>query len=135
MPDWPCRRKNWDMPSLLPPTQSQLRGWLGLLRLPSGRVGEGEDVIYLSSCVALYIGVTTTAAPCIERHQSVGLHKSLEGFVPDPRIFPGSAGAAYQVLAGMQLGVEVARQQLARSAEASEPSNLALSSLFWCTLF
>ena len=86
MPDWPYRRKNGNMPSLLPPTQSQLRGWLGLLRLSSGRVGEGEDVIYLT----LHIGVTTTAAPSIERHQSVGFHKSLEGFVPDPRIFSGS---------------------------------------------
>ena len=41
VPDWPYRGKDWDMPSLLPPTQSQLRDWLGLLRLPSGRVGEG----------------------------------------------------------------------------------------------
>ena len=51
MPDWPYRRKNRDVPSLLPPTQSQMRGWLGLLRLSSGRVGEGEDIIYLSVCV------------------------------------------------------------------------------------
>ena len=101
MPDWPNRGKDWDMPSLLPSSQSQLRDGLGLLRLPSGRVGEGEDVIYLSACVTLHIGVATTATPCVERYQSVGFHKPLEGFVLDPRILPRSAGTTYQVLAGM----------------------------------
>ena len=50
---------------------------------------------------SLLPSLAMTAAPCVERYQSVGFHKPLEGFVLDPRILPRSAGTTYQVLAGM----------------------------------